>query len=77
MRYVAPSDGACFTNCLTTHISCTEDVEERRINIRRVNHHIADNSDNYYKYKIILPYIETVGVGEKRRSAHCNTRKEF
>ena len=66
MRYVAPSDGACLTNCLTAHISCTEDEEERRINNRRVNHHIADNFDNYYENKIILPYIETVGVGEKR-----------
>ena len=57
MRYCAPPNGACLTNCLTAHISCTEDEEERRINNRRINHHIADNFDNFYQNKIILPHI--------------------
>ena len=43
------------------------DEEERRINNRRVNHHIADNFDKYYVNKIALPYIETVGVGQHKR----------
>ena len=27
--------------------------------------------------KIILPYIETVGVGVNSRTVRCNTREEF
>ena len=77
MRYCAIADGACLTNCLTAHISCTEDEEERKITNQRVNEHIADNFDNYYSKKIILPYIETVGVGEKSHTVTCITREEF
>ena len=77
MRYCSPPDGACLTNCLTAHISCTEEEEERRTNNRRVNHHIADNFDNYYKNKIILPYIETIGVGPDSRTIKCDTQEEF
>ena len=77
MRYCSIPDGACLTNCLTAHISCTEDIEERKINNRRVNHHIADNFDNFYSKKIILPYVETVGVGEHSRKVICKTRQEF
>ena len=43
MRYCAIPDGACLTTCLTDHISYTEDEEERKVNNRRVNHHIVDN----------------------------------
>lgn len=77
MRYCAIPDGACLTNCLTAHISCTEDKEERRINNRRVNHHIADNFDNYYINKISLPYIETIGVGKSKKMVKCDTKDEF
>ena len=68
MIYCAVPDGACLSNCLTAHISCTEDEEERRNTNRKVNHHIADNFDNYYHNKIILPYIEKVGVGSRSRT---------
>ena len=77
MRYCSIPDGACLTNCLTAHISCTEDIEERKINNRRVNNHIADNFDKFYSNKIILPYIETVGVGMNSRKVVCKTREEF
>ena len=77
MRYCSVPDGACLTNCLTAHISCTEDEEERKRNNRKVNEHIADNYDNHYKNKIALPYIETVGVGEKSRRVKIQTRKDF
>ena len=77
MRYCAIPDGACLTNCLTAHISCTEDKEERKINNTRVNHHIADNFDNYYQNKITLPYAETVGVGANRRQVEYKTKEEF
>ena len=77
MRYCALPDGACLTNCVTAHISCTEEEEDRKTNNKRVNDHIADNFDNYYCNKIILPYIETIGVGEKSRTVRCNTREEF
>ena len=77
MRYCAIPDGACLTNCLTAHISCTEDEDERHINNRRVNHHIADNFDNYYINKISLPYEETVVVGSSKRQVKCDTREDF
>ena len=74
MRYCSIPDGACLTNCLTAHISCTEDEQERRINNMRVNHHIADNYENYYKDKIILPYIERVGVGRNAKTVIKTTK---
>ena len=77
MRYCAIPDGACLTNCMTTHVSCTMDKEERKINNRRVNHHIADNFDTYYRNKIILPYIETVGVGKNSKQVKLKTAEEF
>ena len=77
MRYCAIPDGACLTNCLTAHISCTEDEIERRLSNMRVNHHIADNFDSYYKNKFILTYIETIRVGVNSRTVKCSTREEF
>ena len=62
---------------MTAHISCTEEEEERKLNNKRVNNHIADNFDNFYHNKIILPYIETVGVGAKSRTVICKTREEL
>jgi hypothetical protein len=70
-------DGACLTNCLTAHISRTDDEEERKRNNRRVNEHIVDHFDDYYKNKIILPYIETVSVGSNSRTVVCKTKEEF
>ena len=55
----------------SAHISCTEDEEERRSNNRRVNNHIADYFEKFYENKITLPYIETVGVGVKSKTAKC------
>ena len=77
MRYCSIPDGACLINCLTAHISCTENETERKINNRRVNNHIADNFDKFYHNKISLPYIETVGVGFKAKTVRKNTREEF
>ena len=77
MRYCAIPNGACLTNCLTAHISCTEDEEERKINNRRVNNHIAEHFDNYYHNKITLPYTEVVGVGNTSRTVTCETAEEF
>ena len=77
MRYCAIPDGACLTNCLTAHISCTEDEEERKINDRRVNNHIADHFDDYYHNIITLPYTEVIGVGNSRKSVNCKTPQEF
>ena len=77
MRYCALPDGACLTNCLTAHISLTDDEEECKRNNRRVNEHIADHFDDYYQNKIILPYIETVGVGSYSRTVVFKTKEEF
>ena len=77
MRYCAIPNGACLTNCLTAHISCTEDEEERKINNRRVNNHIADHFDDYYHKIIKLPYTEVVGVGKGSRTVTCKTGEEL
>jgi flagellar biosynthesis GTPase FlhF len=71
MRYLAIPDGACLTNCVTAHISCTEDEEERKQVNKKFNNHIADNFDSYYQN------IETVGVGSKSRTVKCKTSEEF
>ena len=38
---------------------------------------MADNWDNYYSYKIPLPYEETVGVGEHAKVIKKKTREEM
>ena len=61
MKYSVLGNGACLENCVALHIY--EDENEGAKVKKRVNHHVADNW-NYYKNIIVLPYIETVGVGE-------------
>ena len=77
MRYCAPGDGACLFSCLAAHISSTEDENERKYLNKLVKNHIADNLELYYKEKICLPYVETIGVGSKAREIICNSQEEF
>ena len=70
MIYKVFGDGACLTNCAAVHIY--EDADEGPKLKKKVNHHIADNWDNYYKNKIVLPYREVVGVGD---NAHVIEKK--
>ena len=70
-RYRALANGACANNCLAVHIYENEDEGE---NVkRRTLDHIADNYYNYYQNKIGLPYVETVGVGEKSTTVEIET----
>ena len=75
LRYKALANGACLENCTAVHVY--EDDNEGVKVKRRVNHHIADNWDNYYKDKIALPYRERVGVGEHEKEIVKNTREEM
>ena len=75
MRYKALGNGACLENCVAVHIY--EDEQEGVKVKRRVNHHVADNWDNYYMNKIVLPYRETVGVGETEKVVVKHTREEM
>ena len=49
-------------NSVAVHIFNVEDKGEDVK--RKVNHHIADNWDNFYQNKITLPHKVTVGVVE-------------
>ena len=69
--------GDCLSSCTTLHISNTNDSSERKRVNSKINNHIADNYDTFYKDKIPLPYCETVGVGNNARQITCNTRDEF
>ena len=73
--FKAEGNGACLENSVAAHIH--EDKDEGLKVKRRVNNHIADNWDNYYKYKISLPYVETVGVGEHAKVVTKNTKEEI
>ena len=54
MFYKTIPNGACLENSLAVHVY--EDEREGEKVKRRINHHVADNWDNYYQYKIPLPY---------------------
>ena len=44
---------------------------------KRVNKHVADHWDTYYKNIIPLPFVETVGVGQQAKVVKKNTREEM
>ena len=82
--------GDCLSSCTTMHISYTKDNAERKRVNRKINNHIADGFDSFYKNKISLPYSETVGglpatpgkncwssSGQKTPSAHIQIIKNF
>ena len=75
MRYKAEANGACAQSCTAVHIH--EDEGESREVKKRINNHIADNWDEYYQYKIGLPYVETVGVGKDANTITKSTREEM
>ena len=62
-------------NCAAVHIY--EDVDEAPKLKKRVNYHVADNWDNYYRHKIPLPYTQTVGVGKHAKNVTIKTREEM
>ena len=75
MKYNSKPNGACLENSTSVHIyENEEDGPELK---KRINHHIADNWDNFYQHKIGLPYKETVGVGEKAKTIEKNTKSEM
>ena len=73
--FKAKPNGACLTNCAAIHIH--EDENEGEEVKKKVNNHIADNWENYYQYKVPLPYIETVGVGEDAHEIKKTTGEEM
>ena len=73
--YKTNPNGACFDECVAVHVY--EDKDETSKVKRRINNHVADNRDSYYKNKIPLPYIETVGVGAHANDVVKNTRDEM
>ena len=75
MLYKALADGRCLQNCLAVH--GYEDENEGYDIKKLVNHHIADNWDNYYKYKVPLPYNEITGVGVKAKGVEKKTKQEM
>ena len=75
MVYRSQPDGACLDSCAAVHVY--EDADEASKLKKRVNHHVADNWDNYYKDKIPLPYTETVGVGKHAHTITKTTDEEM
>ena len=75
LRFKALGNGACVTNCAAVHVY--EDEDEGPKVKRRVNLHMADNWDSYYKNKISLPYIETIGVGEHSKTVIITSGEEM
>ena len=75
MKFDANPNGACLDMCVAVHVY--EDEEEGPKVKRRINNHVADNWENYYKHRIALPYIETVGVGSEARVIRKNSKEEM
>ena len=75
MMYKTIPNGASLKNSLAVHVY--EDEKEGENVKRRINHHVADNWDNYYQYKIPLPYKETVAVGANAFGVEKKTREEM
>ena len=74
MRYRSEPDGACLSNSLAIH--AYEDPNEAVKVKKYLNNHIADNME-YYKNKIKLPYIETIGVGHNKKEITIKTYDEL
>ena len=72
--YKTLGNGRCLENSVAVHIF--EDEDEGENVKKKVNHHIADNWDNFYQYKIGLPYKETFGVGAKERRWRRNQKRK-
>ena len=74
MIFKADSNGACLQNCFAVH--AYEDQDEAPKLKKKLNNYVADNW-NYFKNKIALPYVETVGVGEDTKLVTINTDEEM
>ena len=72
LLFKAEPNGACLENSVVH-----EDKKEGSNFKRRVNNHIADNWENYYKFKIPLPYEERVGVGKNSKDVRKETKEEM
>ena len=73
--YKSIPNGACLTHSAAVHIY---NDENERINVKRkVNNHIADNYDNFYKNEIQMPYVETIGTGEEAHQIVLTTPVEL
>ena len=75
LRFQTKPNGACLDSCLAVHVY--EDEAESFHVKSRINNHVADHWDNYYRYKIPLPYEETVGVGKSANFIKKTTRAEM
>jgi hypothetical protein len=51
MMHKALANGACEQNCTAVH-AYEDEAEKVKM---RINHHIADNWENDYQYKVGLP----------------------
>ena len=75
MKHNSKANGACLENSASVHFY---EIEEEGSELKkRINNHIADNWDNFYQYKIGLPYIETVGVGENAKEIKKSNKEEM
>ena len=74
MVFKADPNGACLQNCAAVHIY--EDQDEGPKLKKRLNNHVADNW-HYYRNKIVLPYVEQVGVGEYAETVVISTENEM
>ena len=75
MIYKVFGNGACAQNATAVHLY--EDEEEANKVKKKVNEHIADNFDNYYQHRMVLPYTETVGVGKHSKTITVTTAQEM
>ena len=75
LRFKTKPDGACLDSCLAVHVY--EDKGEASNMKKRINNHVADIWENYYTYKIPLPFTETVGVGEFAKVVNKETTEEM
>ena len=67
--------GACLTYCTAVHAH--DDENHRPIVKMKINYQMADNFDDFYINEIGVPFTETIGVGNKRRTITCETPEEI
>ena len=67
--------GACLTYCTAVHAH--DDEFHGPIVKMKINYQMADKFDDFYINEIGVPFIETIGVGNKRRTIVCETPKEI
>ena len=75
MKYAVRGNGRCLENCAAVH---TFEDENEGVKIRKkINEHVVENWDTYWKFNVGLPYRATLVVDGKVEEVEKKTKEEM